>query len=450
MAAALVQSYRYAEASVIEREPRGPRLVLATSSPSETAPNPFFFAGQLLAPRRAAEGMLLVARVARTRFYVPPAMLAKILAAADPVVTCAHERVRFESFSACAGVYARLDLGGEAFRVEHASPGTTNVDFNPEMRAVLAKTRATDAFRLSVGRERVQVDTSRGGAVERKVPLPARWVKGFGEVQAILASMAARLRVDAAQARRFLKGLPRTSRGTSWVVRAGPGLRLSQVAAEDGVQAGGLHRLGVLADVANDATELVAYGDEHGSSAWELVLPDSRFLVVLSPEAHRGFSGEGRLLLDLAGPKGRGVDAAVAAIRAQLRWQATVDPRTSGFDGETTARALAVLASRGLVGYDLTAGTYFHRELPFDGGDLASLHPRLEGARRLVESKAVTELVTEAGTTRGRVAASGGGSYEVTVTEDGFSCTCAWVSKHGKARGPCKHALALSWTVDEE
>lgn len=435
MSAALVQSYAYLQPSVAERGRDGARLVLATSSPGEV-PNPFFFAGTIAAPRRCADGMLLVARVARTRFYVPPAMLAKILAAADPVVTCTKTGVRFESFSACAGVYARFDLGESAFDVEHASPGTTNVDFNPEMRAVLDKTRATDDFRLSVGRAAVKVATPRSEAIERKVPLPVRWVKSFGEVQAILAAMTPRLRVDAAQARQFLKALPKTSRGASWVVKAGAGLRLSQVATKDGVKAGGLHRLGVLADVANDAVALHVYGDDHGSSAWEVELPDARFVIVLSPESYRGFSGEGRLLLDLAGDR---VDAAVAAIRARLKWQTAIDPASFGalgIDAETAARALAILASRGLVGYDLAAAAYFHREFPFSVGDLDALHPRLEAARTLVDAGAVSK--------DGRVAASDGGSYRVTVGDDAYTCTCAWFSKHGVTRGPCKHVLAMS------
>ena len=37
-------------------------------------------------------------------------MLAAILRAADPVVTSNGDRLRFESFSACCGVYARLDV----------------------------------------------------------------------------------------------------------------------------------------------------------------------------------------------------------------------------------------------------------------------------------------------------------------------------------------------------
>lgn len=435
MSLALVHAYRYAEASAIERAAKGARLVLATSSPGAT-PNPFYFAGRVTAPRRTAEALLLVARVARTRFYVPPAMLAKILAAADPVVTCTRESVRFESFSACAGVYARFDLGPGAFEAEHASPGTTNVDFNPEMRAVLAKTRATDTFRLSVGREAVHVETPRGAAIERKVPLPVRWIKSFGEVQAILAAMTPRLKIDAAEARKFLKALPKTSRGASWVVPAGRGLRLSQIPSKDGVQAGGLHRLTVLADVANEATALKVYGEEHGSSAWELEMPDARFLVVLSPEAYRGFSGEGQLLLDLAGAR---VEEGVAAVRAQLRWQAVIDPKSLGLDLDTASRALAVLASRGLVGYDLAAGAYFHRELPFDVGDLESLHPRLEAARRLVAAGSVSN---------GRVGASGGGTYDVEIDDDTYTCTCAWFGKHGTTRGPCKHVLAVSLAAE--
>jgi hypothetical protein len=48
--------------------------------------------------------------VALRRYYVPPAMGARILRAADPVLTAAGGRLRLESFSQCCGVYARADL----------------------------------------------------------------------------------------------------------------------------------------------------------------------------------------------------------------------------------------------------------------------------------------------------------------------------------------------------
>ena len=61
-------------------------------------------------------------------------MLAAELRSADPVVTVHGDRVRFESFSACAGAYARLDLDTSSFHAAFLSHGTTNVDFNMPMR----------------------------------------------------------------------------------------------------------------------------------------------------------------------------------------------------------------------------------------------------------------------------------------------------------------------------
>ena len=70
----------------------------------------------------------MLARVARTRFYVPPNTLAAVLRAADPVVTSTPEGLRFESFSVCCGVYARLDVDAAALDATHVAPGVTNVD----------------------------------------------------------------------------------------------------------------------------------------------------------------------------------------------------------------------------------------------------------------------------------------------------------------------------------
>jgi hypothetical protein len=78
--------------------------------PLPGALHPRFFDGFLGHPEQTATALLAVARVARTRFYVPPGMLPAILRAADPVVTSNGDRLRFESFSACCGVHARLGV----------------------------------------------------------------------------------------------------------------------------------------------------------------------------------------------------------------------------------------------------------------------------------------------------------------------------------------------------
>ena len=65
-------------------------------------------------------------------------MLTRILELADPVATCADDRLRFEAFSACCSVYGRVDLLPDAYDGETLGRGTTNVDFGPGIRSALA------------------------------------------------------------------------------------------------------------------------------------------------------------------------------------------------------------------------------------------------------------------------------------------------------------------------
>src|SRR5947208_13038388 len=88
-------------------------IYLAASS-SATAAAPFF-RGHLTAPRRSADLALLLSHVVGTRFYTPPGMLRRLILQRDPVITCGGGVLRLEGFSVCCGVYARLDLSGEAF-----------------------------------------------------------------------------------------------------------------------------------------------------------------------------------------------------------------------------------------------------------------------------------------------------------------------------------------------
>src|SRR6266496_3184289 len=93
------------------------------------------------------------------------------------------------SFSTCCGVHARLDLPPSALSTPPVTSGTTNVDFNPPMRAALAGAVATASqILLKVGDEEVTAVTEATSVTERKVDLPARWIKGFGEVSALHAS----------------------------------------------------------------------------------------------------------------------------------------------------------------------------------------------------------------------------------------------------------------------
>jgi len=261
------------------------------------------------------------------------------------------------------------------------------------------------------------------------------------------------LEVSGIEARRFLRSLPRmkTHRQANWVVPIGRGLRLTQREFRDGVRVAGLERLRVLEGLAHRANQMRVYRDQGtGASAWELEFHDSRFHVVLSPEVWRGFSGEGQALRSLASA---GREEILASIRAQLRWQAVVDAdellASCESDAEAVLDALAVLGTRGLVGYDLGEGCYFHRELPFDLSQVEKLQPRLLNARKLVLDGKVR--ITSRSDDRIEALVAGSGvEHRVRFFEGEARCTCPWFAKHQGHRGPCKHVLAAEIVLDNE
>jgi hypothetical protein len=441
--AATEQTYSYVAPSSVASTAGRTEVSLATSGGS--AEHPWFFSGFLGAPRQTAQALLVVAEVARTRYYEPPQMVRARILAADPVVTSNLDRLRFESFSACAGVYARLDLEPGLLGEAPRDWGTTNVDFNPPMRAALAGVHDADAMLMHVGHDEVRVATLGGSAVERKVPLPARWLKGFAEVQVACSRMVAAHELTAVEARRFLQSLPRTrSRTVAWATPAGRGLRLASRRSAGAVCLAGPERLRLLEKLLPFARALRAYGpvgvEGHGAepSSWEMELEGARVVFAVSPELFRGFSGEGAVLSDLANAD----DAAVDAVADALHGEPAVDPARvaddTGLDRPAVQSALVALGAAGRVGYDLATSAFFHRELPFDREALEAMHPRLLGARQLVEAGAVR--LDEDGSSAS--VASGDAEYLVRFDDSGSRCTCAWYAKHRGERGPCKHVLA--------
>jgi hypothetical protein len=433
-------TYSYLAPSSVATDGDRSELTLATSGGREA--NPYFFTGFLGRPLQTAQALLVVAEVARTRYYEPPGMASR-LAAADPVVTSNVDRLRFESFSACAGVYARLDLEPAVLDGRPATWGTTNVDFNPPMRAALARVRDADALLMHVGHDEVRVETLGGSAVERKVPLPERWLKGFAEVQVACSHMVLRHELSAVEARRFLQSLPRAkSRSVAWATPAGKGLRLTSRADDAAVCLTGPERLRLLEKLVSVARGLRVYGPVPATqraaepSAWELVLDGARVVFTVSPELYRGFSGEGGVLSDLAASDEDVVDSVAENLHGEPKIDAGQVAVETGLPRTAVQTALGALGAAGKVGYDLSASAFFHRELPYDRAVLESMHPRLLGARELVEQGAV-RLDGDTASVR-----SGDAEYVVRFGPDGARCTCAWFARHRGERGPCKHMLA--------
>jgi hypothetical protein len=320
------------------------------------------------------------------------------------------------------------------------------------MRAALTRLREREPVRLSVGGQEVELESGAGTVTERKVPLPVRWLKGFVESQAYLARMTPQLEVSGSEARRFLRALPRqgTHGRPSWVVRSGPGLRLTQVATKGAVRVAGLERLRVLEDIARHLVSQRVYAAPEGeASCWEARCSDARFQLALSPEVWRGFSGEGQVLHGLADASG---DEALTRLREALRWQTRLDQaglaRECALQPDAVRAGLARLAASGLVGYDVAEGAYFHRELPFDMGRVDQLQPRLKDARKLAAEGGVRVEKREGSAAEAWVRGTGV-EHRVRLSEESGRCTCPWFSKHQGERGPCKHVLAVQIVLGE-
>lgn len=433
-----VATYTYQRPSMLT--PAG--LALATSGGASAYPR--FFSGFLTTPEPAAIGLLAVAEVARARYYQP-----QKLSSLDPVVTASRDRLRFESFSGCCGVYARLDVLPSGLDGDTMDHGTTNVDVNVTLRGALARVGGADPLHLDCGQDALTVSTLDDTVVERKVPLPTRWLRGFAEVQVIASRFDPRVEVDATEAAAFLRRLPGASdRSILWVVPAGRSLRLTSRPVPGAVCVAGAGRLAALRPFARFATALRAYGPVVGSagaapvsaaSTWELETPSLRLSLAISPEPARGFSGEGAVLAALTGDD---VADDAELIGERLNWDPTIDVDRLATEADLPAArvraALTHLGTAGRVGFDVAEAAYFHRVLPYDPQHIARLNPRLAGARHLVESGGV-ERGADVAWVR-----SGSERYQVRLVQgQPVSCTCPWWARHRGDRGPCKHALAV-------
>jgi hypothetical protein len=445
MSAALDYTYQYSFASSVGELDRGFGLRLATCGAHQE--HPYFFHGKLRNPRCVGDMLLALSDIVTKHFFLPRPVLR------DPVVTSGETMLRFEGFSGCCGVYARADFLPEAFDSDLQARGTTNVDFNNPMRAALTRLRSQEDVQLAVGRDEVSLSKGGDTVVEKKVKLPIRWIKGFSEVQAYLPALAPLYEIDAHEARQFIRSLPRgpAPKQATFVAQAGRSLRLSFRPTGGAIRLQGLDRIRVLEPLLGSAKGLRVWADnESGVSGWEVQFDVGRFFLLVSPELYRGFSGEGQILERLAAGN---CPEAVNLVAAELGWQNVVESdaisRKTGLGIDEVRGALAVLGSRGLAGYDVSAGAYFHRVLPFELDKVEELQPRLKGARKLLEENKVRLVETISKDQFDLLVEGTEVEHSVRLRPEQDKCTCPWFSKHQGQRGPCKHILAAQMFVEK-
>jgi hypothetical protein len=422
-------TYRYSGVSSFH----GSELALVAADQVQRAEP--FFRGRIGPGYLVAAGLLLVARVARSRFVVKPGELARL----DPVLTVDDAGIHVESFTDDCSVHARFTMLRESLDAERWEPGTVNVDFNEPMRAALATARRVDPLSVAIGREGVAIVASTGEVVERHVILPDRWVRGFAEVQVTAAGLPRLGCFEAAAARRTLAALPRGRAGHNdlWGYISPREMRLTRVPGHGVVWVSAAERVRLLDPLMRYVRALSIFGHPRrvGVTVWAAEFDGAHLVLTLSPHRTRGFTGEGDILYALVDPRSSADAQRVEDVIGNRRRFAESDLAAAQLSRERLARALVWMGAHGTLGFDPLGEEWFRRELPFTMKQLSSAPPRLTAARALLEEDRVSLRGDDHAIVHGDH-----GEYCVELSP--ASCQCRWWREYPGDRGPCRHILA--------
>lgn len=423
-------------------------LALAPAlTPTGIDNHPNFLRGFVEYPQVPARGLLVLTEVTSTRYYNYAPVPYR-----DPILSAQGDRLRAECFSACNGVYARLDLFQSGFHGQ-ISFGTTNVDIGAELRASLTRVKQKDRLHINIGGDgftvaRISADTVKSIRLEEKVnerpvQMPDRWVQALGNAGQIHRTMKPVFTLTSAGSQAFVMSLP-TATGKNqggWLLPSGIGVTLSPRPSFGAVYVSGLHRLSSLKRIMTNISSMTFYGPvdgEGGPFMVEVELPCARLTLSLTAEAWHGYSGEGALLNSLAKQE---VLEDAESISSVLGFEAIIDEMQMAhrwnMNESQIQAALALLAVSGKLGFDAHDQAYYHRELPDDSTRVLKDNPRLIAAQKLVDK------VTNIGESKYMVS-SKDWNYRVHFpSRKEAKCTCAWYLNHQNKRGPCKHILAV-------
>lgn len=435
-------TYQYETASALTKAGNQDALFLSKYSETEKKEAPCFFWGKLTDPYITSRCLITLSNVVQSSFNLSPFEIAKLK---DPIVTAGNGKIRFEGFSHCAGVYGRVDILPGGHDGEFLANGTTNVDFNQPMISALSRIHRNEQVLLSVGKKDVVLQNSSGKVVERKVPLPVKWIKGLTTVQLFLSQAEKAFSFNRMQALQLFQSLPNGKPKADYylIVRGNKPL-FSAVKSINAVCIGGVHRLKLLEPLIPLADELRVFPHpDMQSTTWQLYFGDIRFSFSLSRDAWRGFSGEGAALESLIEDiPDNWLDVFDKYSYANQEFNPALVAVSEGIEIGKIDNLTGRLSAMGLLGFDVDENHFFYRRLPFKLSRILSLNPRMKDAEKLLAEGKVEIITKTDNRIEARVAGSGV-NHTVILEGEKERCTCTWFSRHQGERGPCKHILAV-------
>jgi len=417
-------------------------------TPNGVENDPLFFNGEIIYPTIVSGGLLVLADIVSTRYfkYVP-------VAQRDPILSAQGDILRAECFSACNGVYARMDLFQSALDGEILY-GTTNVDIGSNLRKSLFNVKQGDRLKFRIGDDGWKALHSKNldGSVltdihiQRPVKMPDRWVRALGNCAMLHQNMEYKFHIEGMQAKSFIAMLPAATgkERSGWLTPTKTGVMLKSREEKNSVYISGIHRLSALKKIMSNVNSIFFYAPENGEPGQmmiEICMTGANITLSLTAKSYEGYSGEGALLDSLSTPK---ILECADKIDNILNFESRLDidkiSKSIGIVKNDTNDAMELLAVSGKLGFDVRDRSFFHRELPDDPDRVLKDNPRLVGAKKLVED---TEYIDDniwhvkSGDTTYRVI------YPTDENLENAKCTCTWYLKHQNSRGPCKHILAV-------
>lgn len=442
-------NYQYNGLSSLQKIENQESLFLSKFNEDKKGSADCFFWGSLKDPFPLARCLITLSKTVQSSFSLSPFQLALLK---DPIVTAGNEMIRFEGFSHCAGVYVRTDILEAGHQGEFPENGTTNVDFNIPLITALSRIQQKDDLVLSVGKKEVGFHKDGESIVERKVPLPTKWIKGLTTVQSFFADCEPDITLTRLQAMQLFRSIPRgkvkvdyflTKRGNKYLFTAVP--------SRNAICIGGIHRLNLIAPLLPLINTMAIYRHPtHQCTNWVLQFDHLRFTFSLSRDAWRGFSGEGAALDNLIEDLPNDLLKAFDNYSYSNQQFNPLDIALAhDLDLTRIDQLAARLAAMGLLGYDLERNYFFYRRLPFKLNRILSLNPRLKGAEKLLAEQKVEIISKKDGVVRAKVKGSTYDHY-VLIKPGMEKCTCLWYSQNQGERGPCKHILATKKLIKNQ
>lgn len=417
--------------------------------------------------------------------------LFRSLVPCDPVVTVADDVVFFECFSKDESSYAALFVERGAFSgAQEAALGTTNVDYSIALYEHFQGLRTYRPTRLAVDPAGFEVKIeSREDYREEKIDLPASWLRGFGQISAAASVVGLEAKRGGEASRRVDLDVPAVYSLLAYLKRhrekTGPrslrfelrrgkpvaiviepfGVRIESHGApyaggkDEDVLVWGRRRLSVLARVLPLAErfEVMLLGSGM-PSLWIAKMGDMRLVLALSGWTTNSFTS------------GTNLDLLLGEVQVPAGVQPRVHEhlksrRTDTLSGIASALALPEkdvapalhhLSQRGQVIFDFDRGAYRFRQVVEERDAdqmLGPESPELVAARKLLlERKVKVEREDALPPNKRYIAAKiGGDTAEAVFDGDGqysrAKCSCTHFRHFALRRGPCRHLLALRWTV---